>query len=140
MPFIYAGRARSRILGARWNARIKRRESESGPRIDCAACALTRHGWFVNILWSIEPFMCGSVDIAAIPPPLCVMEMCTFVMLVMFETANVIVDGGEGKLCLPSMPFRAQVKVVFIQNLMDSTHTAMESLSIANRFITVLAV
>ena len=74
MPFIYAGRARSRILGARWNALIKRRESESGPRIDCAACALTRHGWFVKILWSIEHFMCESVDIAAIPPPLCVMD------------------------------------------------------------------
>ena len=127
-------------MGARWNARIKRRESESGPRIDCAACARTRRGRFVNILWSIEPFMCGSVDIAAIPPPLCVMEMCTFVMLVMFETANAIEDGGEGKLCLPSMPFRALVKVVCFQNVMDSMHTTMESLWIANKFITVLAV
>lgn len=139
MPFIYAGHAKSRILEARWNARIKRRENEFGQRIDCAACARTRHGRFVNILWSIEPFMCGSVGIAAIPPPLCVMETCTFVMHVMIETVNVIEDVGEGRLCLPSMPFRALVIVVSIQNLRDSTCTAMGSHWIVSKFIFVLA-
>jgi hypothetical protein len=88
---------------------------------------------FVNVLWSIDSFMCGSVDIAAIPSPLCVAEMCNFVMHVMIETVNVVEDVGEGKLCLPLM----LVKVVCIQNSKDSTHTAMESLLMANKFITV---
>ena len=84
--------------------------------------------------------MFGSVDIAAIPPLFFVMEMCIFAMLAMNATANVIEDGGEERLCLPSMPFRALVKVVCIQNLTDLTPTTMENHWIANKFIIALAV